>query len=128
MCIAFRNGGINDVSNTYTWEDAFSVHVAGLNTANFAGYDDWRLPNVKELQSIVNYGNNLPSISAPFNTGCASGCTLTDCSCTASNSYWSSTSIAGNAFSGWGVTFGDGLVGELAKGADYSVRAVRGQP
>jgi len=26
-----------------------------LNAAGFCGFEDWRLPNVKELQSIVDY-------------------------------------------------------------------------
>ncbi len=30
--------------------------IADLNAAKFCGYDDWRLPNVNELASVVNYG------------------------------------------------------------------------
>jgi len=32
----------------------------------FAGHDDWRLPNVRELQSIVDYGRYNPSIHPIF--------------------------------------------------------------
>ncbi|MGH8554808.1 MAG: DUF1566 domain-containing protein [Gammaproteobacteria bacterium] len=49
---------IHSVANLYSWQNAFAEHVSGLNTDNFAGYNDWRLPNVKELQSIVNYGSS----------------------------------------------------------------------
>jgi hypothetical protein len=121
-----KGGGIHDAGNTYTWDEAFSVHVAGLNAVNFAGHDDWRLPNVKELQSIVDYGTNLPSVSTAFNVGCALACTLEDCSCTGANSYWSSTTDAANVFAAWGIAFGDGIMSELTKGATYGVRAVRG--
>ncbi len=38
----------NDSSN---WDDA----VASCESATTAGYTDWRLPNAKELQSIVDY-------------------------------------------------------------------------
>ncbi|MEZ4649872.1 MAG: DUF1566 domain-containing protein [Candidatus Eisenbacteria bacterium] len=34
-----------------TWEDALSYS----ESLSFAGHDDWRLPNAKELQSIVDY-------------------------------------------------------------------------
>ena len=36
------------------WEDALAW-VEQMNDENYLGHDDWRLPNVKELQSIVDY-------------------------------------------------------------------------
>ncbi len=118
---------LHDVDNTYTWANAFAVHMAGLNAgAGFAGHTDWRLPNVKELQSIVNYGNFAPAVSSSFNTGCSSGCTVTSCSCTAADNYWSSTPYAGSSSFAWSVYFNDGLVLLDAKSNSLRVRAVRG--
>lgn len=50
------------------WEDA----LAYAESTEFAGYDDWRLPNAKELQSIVDYSKapgttNSPAIDDLFN-------------------------------------------------------------
>jgi hypothetical protein len=47
---------------------------------SFAGYDDWRLRNVHDLESIVDYGYSDPSIARVF--GALSG------------TYWSWTSCA----------------------------------
>ncbi len=40
------------VNNTYTWGEALDAAQAA-NNATYEGIDDWRLPNVKELQSII---------------------------------------------------------------------------
>lgn len=39
-----------------TWQNALAW-VQAKNTANYLGHNDWRLPNAKELNSLVNYGN-----------------------------------------------------------------------
>ena len=75
------DGTIHDQNTIYLWLDAFAVHVAGLNGTAFAGHTDWRLPNVKELQSMLHYEKfGGPSVSLAFHTGCVPGCTT--CSCT----------------------------------------------
>src|SRR5207247_11413127 len=79
-----HDGTVHDEHNTYTWTNVFA-HVATLNRTNFAGHADWRLPNVRELLSIVTYQNLIPMVSSAFETHCASGCAATGCSCTVSS-------------------------------------------
>ena len=43
-----------DSGTGMTWEEALAW-VEQKNTGNYLGYDDWRMPNAKELQSIVDY-------------------------------------------------------------------------
>ncbi len=109
--------------------------VALLNTANFAGHNDWRIPNVKELHSIEDYEEDDPSVSAAFNgASCGGACTdMTNpsCSCTQTfPGYWSSTTVHGTPTSAWAVSFSDGVVtfdsGTVKSSSFGSVRAVRG--
>jgi len=102
---------IHDKDNSYNWQDAQDVFIAGLNTANFGGSSDWRLPTVKELSCIVNSGVYNPSINTAYFPN------------TMSSRYWSSTPYALNA---WGVDLDYGGVSYSNKSKTYYVRAVRG--
>jgi hypothetical protein len=44
----------DDSTNGLNWEEALAW-VVQMNAANYLGYSDWRLPNAKELRSIVDY-------------------------------------------------------------------------
>jgi hypothetical protein len=120
-------GDIHCVDDTYLWAHAFTGFIATLNTAPcFAGHCDWRLPNVKELQSIVNYEETFPAVSLAFNNNCQGSNGLTE-SCTAASDYWSSSSVAGEPSFAWDIGFGSGLLFKGCKNlCSHRVRAVRG--
>jgi hypothetical protein len=123
-----NDGSIHDKDNTYDWADAFGK-IDDLNTAAFAGFTDWRLPNESELETIVNRGTLFPSVSPDFNTACPSGCTVLTCSCTLSpidEIAWSSTTYVKTPSSAWLVNFYDGTAYTDAKSVLHHVRAVRG--
>jgi hypothetical protein len=63
-----------------TWQSAIDYMVC-LNTSAFLGYNDWRLPNVNEMASLLNAGQ--ADSSAWLNT---QGFTNAD-----GNAYWTST-------------------------------------
>lgn len=119
---------LHDQDTGYSWVAAFTVHIAGLNAMNFGGYSDWRLPNVKELQSIVNYGRVKPAVSPEFNTACTPGGTLasgSSCTATQASSYWTSTTYVASPPGAWVVGFDEGLVVANSKHLTLRVRAVR---
>jgi len=44
----------NDNGEGLNWEEALNY----AENLDYAGYSDWRLPNIKELQSIVDYAHS----------------------------------------------------------------------
>ncbi len=50
-----------DDGQTRDWEEA----LAYSEDLELAGYDDWRLPNVKELQSLVDYSKSVQTTGTP---------------------------------------------------------------
>jgi len=124
------DGTITD-HNTYRWSGNGSQEtiwdwIDDLNAANFAGHDDWRIPNLKELQSIVDYERVNPSIDPAFNTNCIAACTVLTCSCTVGSVYWSATTLASVPSFAWLADFGGGDVFAVDKSGNLFVRAVRG--
>jgi hypothetical protein len=116
---------IHDADITYSWTAAFGK-IATLNATAFAGHTDWRLPNIIELQSLMDYGVAYPTISAPFNTGCVPGCSVLTCSCLHNDFYWSSSTHAWNHGDAWGGWFQNGVTTRQSKTNPMIVRAVRG--
>lgn len=99
-------------------------------TRGFAGFSDWRIPNAKELISIINYERFNPAVGVTFDGSlCGLGCdNMRDpmCSCTSMKAYWSSTTFADNDRNAMAVGFHLGLLGDMPKTEDNAVRAVRG--
>ncbi len=56
-----KNGQIND-ADALTWRDA----IQACEDLEFAGYDDWRLPNITELFTILDFSFPGPSVPQPF--------------------------------------------------------------
>jgi hypothetical protein len=93
---------------TYTWEQALQY----CENLDLAGHADWRLPNLRELQSIVDYSRYDPSIDPVFGTE--------------SSWYWSSSTYASDSDGAWCVFFDNGGVEGGDKEYLPYVRAVRG--
>lgn len=115
----------HDVDTTYAWDEAFDK-IEALNGASFAGFSDWRLPNVQELASLSTYSNKNPAIDAIFNQRCTAPCSLLQCSCTLADGYWTATTYCLAPVNAWNVHFYDGDVSAHEKDGVNGVRAVRG--
>ena len=120
------DGSIHDWDNVYLWDEAFEK-IDDLNAPPcFAGFCDWRVPNRCALESIVDLGTTDPAVSAPFNTGCAPGCTVLTCSCTRPDYYWSASTYLASPLYAWAVYFNAGDTYAENKTLTRFVRAVRG--
>jgi Protein of unknown function (DUF1566) len=130
------DGGLHDQDDIYVWSSENGLQetiwdwLADVNAeggTGFAGHSDWRIPNVRELASIVDYEQADPAVDPIFATGCAPGCTTATCSCTSSFHYWTSTTQAETPLFAWVVVFGTGSVDPDQKISFRYVRAVRGR-
>lgn len=98
----------------YTLKTALE-QVATLNSQGFAGYTDWRIPNIKELRTIIERQCHQPSIRLDLFPN------------TPSSWYWSASPYAKDAAAIWGIGFDAGYDGKNSKSAQGRIRLVRGQ-
>lgn len=98
-----------DVGLTKIWNIALNY----MNLLDFAGFTDWRLPNILELYSLVDWTKYNTSIWDVFTN------TKYD------DYYWSSTTRAYNTTYAKALSYSEGTVASHLKiSADY-IRAVR---
>ena len=91
--------------------------LSSRSQCGYAGHRDWRIPNVKELQTIVDYSNSDPAVARNFPGATEIG---------ALNGYWTSTPFQPDETYAWYIDFGGGDVTPAFKTDLKAVRVVRG--
>ena len=121
----YRWSGNGTAETIWDWLDKVNAEAG----SGLAGYSDWRIPNVKELVTIVNYGRVEPALSNDFDgASCGDGCSdlkLPGCSCTNQEYHWTSTTFADFPAHALVVGFEMGFVDDRVKTLGLPVRAVR---
>jgi hypothetical protein len=148
------DGTVTDLNTGLMWQQdpggkmSYAEAVANTSSFNLAGYDDWRLPTIKELYSLILFSgidppaegavtNAVPFIDTSyfnFEYGDTSaGYRIIDAQ------YWSSTEYVSTTMNGnatvFGVNFADGRIKGYPRDArpqrepmQQFVRYVRGNP
>lgn len=97
-------------ADTLTWEQALNY----ADTLSLDGLTDWRLPNIKELQSINDESRINPSLNTTyFNVGNA-------------KKYWSSTTLPNQTSKAWYLYTQFGITTYDEKTAKHNLICVRG--
>jgi hypothetical protein len=96
------------------WKEAIRA-VEKLNETRQAGHAPWRLPNIRELESLVDDGNHSPAFADGFFIN------------SVKDGYWSSTTSSYEPGYAWVLYPQDGAIGVGYKpSADFYVLAVHG--
>jgi hypothetical protein len=118
------NGTVTDEATGLMWQQETAMFMAWTDALSYceklslAGYTDWRLPLLTELNSIIDdiddddIDDKLEINRQYFPRAVASF-------------YWSSTISASNTRYAWGVSFNTGNNHETDKNGHWFVRAVR---
>lgn len=84
--------------SSLTWQEALD-RIKTINTEKVAGYCDWRLPNIRELESLIDVNKHSPAFS--------SGCPLHKIQ----EGYWSGTNSLYETRYAWVLYTQDGAIG-----------------
>lgn len=132
-----NDGGLRDQNWTYTWYDSNTFTNGGsagyssgtcltaghcdtekyaqdVNATKLCGYTDWRMPTVKELETIVDPSRTNPAIDPTYFPN------------TIASTFWSGSAYAGSSNAAWGSCFHGGYADNYVKFLTFPVRLVRG--
>ena len=123
---------------TYTWQGALDIANKLNSVGGYAGRTNWRVPTVRELQSLRYCSNGFVSETIFLPDGasvpkyCAEGYTQPTIAKTVFPNmdsdkywYWTSTPYAGYSSGAWSVSFYGGYVGNGVRDVSVAVRLVR---
>ena len=113
-----QDGTVTDTCTGLMWQQEsnisfeWCVALDYANSLNFGGHSDWRMPNIRELYSIVDY-SRLKFTDPVFSV--------------LPNAYWSSTHTFAGPSVAWAISFATGTIGpiDVSLGSGVFVRAVR---
>jgi len=136
--VSNNDGTVTDLDTGLMWKQVprtaatWSAALADIEGLTDAGFSDWRMPNVKEMESLVDYTmttfTSLTNIKPPAHRLLFPSATAT--------SYWTSTSQNNDALAALVVEFGlnttsnpqrnaQGIISHEPKTSAYPVFAVR---
>jgi hypothetical protein len=113
---------VKDPKTALMWEDTphvretkitqprAKVYCSELKTG---GFEDWRLPTIQELLTIIDYKRISPALLKEFSY-------VDD-----ESFYWTQTSVADESDAFWGVNFKRGASSKASEYYDRYVRCVR---
>jgi RHS repeat-associated protein len=114
------NGTVTDSKTGLMWQQGEPGYMTWGSALSYCeglplgGHSDWRLPNIKELESLTDDARYYPAIDTNFFPNALA------------SYYWSSTTGAFGPSGAWGVGFSGGGVYGGDKDGYYYVRCVRG--
>jgi len=112
----WRDNTVHGDAKVYTWQDALDAVQAFNRQGGYAGYTDWRIPDINELKTLLD---RRPATA--------------DAHCINSEVFmknppwvWSSTPYAGYGGGSWFVNFSEGIAVNESPSFHRAIRLVRG--
>lgn len=119
-CVTDKLTGLMWMRAPSTTGVIWTTALADANGLTLCGFSDWRLPNINELESLVN---TEAASQATFLNAPAQGFTGVQAAL-----YWTSTSLVGSSFNAWYVSMDDGSANADNKNNTFFVWPVRAGP